>query len=341
MQYYAPKQKKRKKTKKLSVPALVSLDIGLIGLSLVVFALFHHVLPSYGGEDLSKGQFRTPPPVSAGGTANPDATADPNATGTPVDPSDWGAKFADKFTDGEVIKTENSYKSKDINVTVTKVQKDGVTYFVQDIYIRKIQNLQTGFAKDKYGRGYNENTLEMAKRNQAVCAINGDYYSFHSDTGVVIRNGYLYRSNPTEDVCVLFYDGRMESFPKENFYGDQVLDDGAYQAWCFGPVLVKNGKALEEFNSAVRKANPRSGIGYYEPGHYCFVTVDGRQDGYSKGMTLTEYAKVFEELGCKEAYNLDGGQSAVMTFGDKVANQPYNGGRSCSDIVLIREWEDG
>jgi exopolysaccharide biosynthesis protein len=42
-------------------------------------------------------------------------------------------------------------------------------------------------------------------------------------------------------------------------------------------------------------------------------------------------------MGCKVAYNLDGGQTAVMTYNGAVANQPYNGGRSVSDIVYITD----
>ena len=60
----------------------------------------------------------------------------------------------------------------------------------------------------------------------------------------------------------------------------------------------------------VQGLNPRSAVGYYEPGHYCFVVIDGRQPGYSKGATLMQLAQLFESLGCKEAYNLDGGKSA-------------------------------
>ena len=87
----------------------------------------------------------------------------------------------------------------------------------------------------------------------------------------------------------------------------------------------------------VSDVNPRTGIGYYEPGHYCFVVVDGRQGGYSAGMRIERFAQLFADLGCKAAYNLDGGQSSVMTFRQSFVNRPYLGGRDSGDILLIRE----
>jgi len=102
-------------------------------------------------------------------------------------------------------------------------------------------------------------------------------------------------------------------------------------------MLLQDGKPMEKFNSVVTPRNPRAAIGYYEPGHYCFVLVDGRQDGYSRGLSLKELSQLFYELGCKEAYNLDGGQTAVMAFMGQLANRPYNGGRDVSDIIYIAE----
>lgn len=65
----------------------------------------------------------------------------------------------------------------------------------------------------------------------------------------------------------------------------------------------------------------------------------GGQAGYSTGLRMEALSKLFYDLGCKEAYNLDGGQSAVMAFDGKLANQPYGGGRSISDILYIGEVE--
>ncbi len=252
--------------------------------------------------------------------------------------TDWSEAFADKFTDGEVIETDTSYMSKNVNVSMTMVQENGVTYYVQDIYVRSIENLQTAFAEDTYGKAVTDWVQDMAIENDAVAAINGDYYGVESG-GVVIRNGVLYRDDANADVLVLYYDGTMKAFAAGDFDADLEMESGAYQAWNFGPVLVEEGTALTSFSSRISGANPRTAIGYVEPGHYVFVTVDGRQAGYSSGMTLKQLATTMESLGCQVAYNLDGGQTSTMTFGDEIANQPYKGGRLTSDIIFITDGE--
>lgn len=114
-----------------------------------------------------------------------------------------------------------------------------------------------------------------------------------------------------------------------------ATDRGVWQAWNFGPALLDNGEAITVFDSAIKGKNPRNSIGYYEPGHYCFITVDGRQNGYSVGMTLAELSAVYASLGCKCAYNLDGGATAEMIFQGELVNKPYKGGRQSSDIICF------
>ena len=48
-----------------------------------------------------------------------------------------------------------------------------------------------------------------------------------------------------------------------------------------------------------------------------------------------EFAELFEELGCVRAYNMDGGDSSVMTFNDSIYSRPSGGGRSLGDILFI------
>lgn len=130
----------------------------------------------------------------------------------------------------------------------------------------------------------------------------------------------------------------METMPAKQFNADAAIARGVYQAFSFGPALLDaNGHALKEYDTEIERVNPRCAIGYYEPGHYCFVVVDGRQSGYSRGMTIQQLGALFEDLGCKAAYNLDGGKTAVMIFDGKKVNTPADGGRKISDIVYIGE----
>lgn len=278
----------------------------------------------------------TPKPTAEPMAVAVDATAEPTPVPTPDPVGCFGTKFADKFTDGEVIKTEDSYQSAYLNVTVKNVRDLGTEIYIADIYVKDIACFKTCLAKDKFGRGYNEKLRSMAERMDSVVAINGDYYGSRS-SGAVIRNGVLYRDDdsPDADVCVLYWDGTMQTFSPDEFDAMAEIERGAYQAWSFGPELLdENGRAMEDFNSRVKPRNPRTAIGYYEPGHYCFLVVDGRSYE-SIGMTMKNLSLYMEGLGCKAAYNLDGGESSQMIWDKKRFNKPSDGGRLVSDAVLI------
>ena len=137
---------------------------------------------------------------------------------------------------------------------------------------------------------------------------------------------------------MLYYDGTMRVMPGASFSVEEAIRDGAWQAWTFGPALLDtDGSVLTAFASTNRiiSANPRTAIGYYEPGHYCMIVVDGR--GESAGITLPALSQLFHDLGCTAAYNLDGGNSSIMVWQSEVINDPSGGGRESSDALLISE----
>ena len=274
---------------------------------------------------------------SKGGSALTENDEAAEASAEPADETPLAEKFADRFTDSVTV-TENSYTSPDISITVNEVNEENLTYYVADIYVRDIDCFQTALAENTYGSGFRDSIEDMAVLNNALLAVNGDYYG-NTTEGVVIRNGVIYRANPTDcDVCVLYYDGSMKVMPGSSFSVEEAVEDGAWQAWTFGPALLDaGGNPITAFASTSRitNANPRTAIGYYEPGHYCLVVVDGR--GESSGISLPRLSRLFDTQGCTVAYNLDGGNSSIMVWGNEVINNPSGGGRESSDALLIAE----
>ncbi len=313
----------------LPVPALILLDCALIGCSLLVFALFHHVIPRSEApvgnyvSNISSSDFSdmfTPPPVVSDTSVSAGDAEEDNLP----------------FTK-EVIVTDTSYHSPNVAVTVTTYTEEKLIYHVQDIYVRSPEYFRTALAKDTYGIWVIEETPVIAKNNNAICAVNGDYYGATKTKGIVIRNGVFYRGNgnDTDDILVLLADGSMEVYTMKNYNEEELLKKNIWHAWSFGPSLLdENGVAIEHFDSEIAPVNPRTVVGYYEPGHYCFISVEGRSKK-SNGLTLSDLAAMCQSMGCKIAYNLDGGKTSVMTFGDRLVNDPYNGGRECSDILYI------
>lgn len=275
-----------------------------------------------------------------------------------LDTQDWHSKFADKFTD-TVVSDDTSYTSPDLSIKLSHHQYDTgkldrtnsgkhekygtkISYVLADVYVGDITCLQTAFARDTYGVGYTEKLSDMSSKMKAVLAVNGDSYSNdrHKDNGTIIRNGVIYRNQQSDaETCVLNWDGTMDIYNPGQVDTQQLIRKGAYQSWIFGPSLLDEaGKARETFATwdYIRQSHPRTAIGYYEPGHYCLLLVDGRQTA-SRGMFLDEMAKVFEDLGCKKAYNLDGGHCSFMIFQDQTANHPYKPEHKVSDGIFITE----
>ncbi len=340
----------------LPVWVLVVADVLAFAVALNVFALFHHVLPwkevSVGIRS-ERGAVSSTADASAGGAdpyaqeaqALPDASAEPapEAAQAPAEPDPEGhfaSKFADKFSAGAVEQTDSSYRSANINLTITPYDENGVRFFVEEFYLSDISSFQTGFAHDNFGRGNYESIPITLGRMNAIAGINGDYYGGRSD-GIVLRNGTLYRDGGKKklkrDLCVLYWDGRLETYSPEGFDVQAEVENGAYQIWNFGPMLLdEGGHAMTEFNSDVVRRNPRTALGYFEPGHYCFVVVDGRSD-VSKGLTLQNLSKLMEILGCVRAYNMDGGKTSEMFYNGELVNVPADGGRMSTDVIGIAE----
>lgn len=246
-----------------------------------------------------------------------------------------------------------NYVSDTKSIHITKHEQgsgqDKITYFVADVKISKGSDIQSAFAKDTFGLHITEKTSKMAKAHDAIFAVNGSYYGFRED-GIEIRNGELFRNVPIRTGLAIYNNGTMESYTEDSDSVSNLLANGAYQAISFGPPLVKSGILKTDFKNTVidvnsssfaarnpiEGANPRTGIGMLEANHFVFIVVDGRNPGYSKGATLAEFAKIFYDLGCKEAYNLDGGGSSTMYFNGSIINKPSLGGeRSISDILYL------
>ena len=194
---YRPKPQRRNPPLSL----VITVDILLIGLGLIIFSLFHHAMPRdfrTAGIALPTAAATTTFATTGGSTAAseslPTSAGTTAATTAEAESGAWGEKFSDKFTAGAIEKTASTYRSKNINITVTKVQTSEITYYVADIYLRDLQYFRTAFAGGGYAHGRTAEVLDMAVENNAILAISGDYYGIR-DTGVVIRNGQIGRAH--------------------------------------------------------------------------------------------------------------------------------------------------
>jgi exopolysaccharide biosynthesis protein len=240
--------------------------------------------------------------------------------------------------------------SADTSITISTVTTgsgdDTVTYYVADLVLGAATDLRSAFADDSFGQNIVQTTSEIAEANDALFAVNGDYYGFR-DTGIVIRNGVVYRDEGAREGLAFYTDGTVAVYDETTTTAEQLVADGVWNTLSFGPALLVGGTVVDGLDSvevdtnvgnhSIQGDQPRTAIGVVDANHLVLVVVDGRSPGYSAGVTLTELAQIFADLGCTTAYNIDGGGSSTMYYDGALVNDPLGRGRErgTSDILYV------
>lgn len=226
-----------------------------------------------------------------------------------------------------------------------------LTWFEADLYgdldagemLRTVQN-----DPEKMGK-VRVDATETAKKHNVVFAMNTDYYTYrvavnnNRHTGIVIRDGRILYDDPyTEkqvtnsmfpnlDMLAFMPDGSLKVYHSWEKTAQEFIDEGVQTVYSFGPYLLLDGKVSERAYANNENKNPRCTIGMVEPGHYVAIMCEGRLKR-SAGVTISYLAKMMRAKGCQVAFNMDGGQTAVMVFMGKQLNQigAYDGGKTNS-----------
>jgi len=170
-----------------------------------------------------------------------------------------------------------------------------------------------------------------------LAAVNADFFTPEGlplGTEVVEGEVRRIRSRPT----FAWRPGSPPWMGTPSTEGDSILllgwrmsrrdGDGVSQAVGGFPLLLENGERVGDLGVVDRPSfaaarHPRTALGFDPPkDRLWIVVVDGRQPGYSDGMTLPELASLFEALGVTEAVNLDGGGATVMVLEGSPVSRP-------------------
>lgn len=243
----------------------------------------------------------------------------------------------------EGIYTDTNYIDKNIEITISEYVEKNTTIYVANIILNNAKYLKTALANNSYGKNITQKTSDIANENNAILAINGDYYGVQ-EKGYVLKNGVIYRKTAAknQEDLVIYEDGSFEIINENEVELETLLNQGAYNILSFGPSLILDNKINVTTTDEVDKSmasNPRTAIGIIDDLHYVFIVADGRTTE-SVGLSLYELAEFMTKLNVKTAYNLDGGGSSTMYFNGMVINNPTTNGnkikeRSVSDIVYI------
>ena len=167
--------------------------------------------------------------------------------------------------------------------------------------------------------------------------------AYANNENIVIRDGRILYDDPyTEkqvtnsmfpnlDMLAFMPDGSLKVYHSWEKTAQEFIDEGVQTVYSFGPYLLLDGKVSERAYANNENKNPRCAIGMVEPGHYVAIMCEGRLKR-SAGVTISYLAKMMRAKGCQVAFNMDGGQTAVMVFMGKQLNQigAYDGGKTNS-----------
>lgn len=164
----------------------------------------------------------------------------------------------------------------------------------------------------------------IAKRVNAVAAVNGDYFVYHSQ-GYIVRNGKLIREkyNHIYDTLIIDTDGDFHIVSPTTREGIAAYDGRIAHSLSFGPGLVIDGVKNEEYRwkgNAPTHRSQRIAIAQVDHLSYLIVATEGPENKGSTGLTLKEFAQLMSDLGVQNAYNLDGGSSSTIVINNKKVN---------------------
>ncbi len=256
----------------------------------------------------------------------------------------------DLFTPGNAPVAENftetGYRDDTIIVELEQKRMFDSDVFVAYVKIATPSQLRTAIAGNKLSSTRTNQTSVITAAYNGIVGINGDYYSDKDrQGGHIVRQGQVMRERVSDNFDLMFIDemGDLHVFHRGKQEQQEKVDRFKQEheivnAFCFGPGLVIDGEKPEDVSEYkwfdATGENPRAGIGQIDMLTYVLVAVNGRTDE-SVGVTLDQFADIMLELGCKQAYNLDGGNSATLAYNGTVYNAKVQKERDVSDIIYF------
>ncbi len=250
--------------------------------------------------------------------------------------------------------TPDGYEDASIRVQMeTREGEKGVIWRIAWVEIASPTQLRTAYmGKSVKSDSTNKVSVLAAARN-AVVAINGDNYAQEkAKHSFVIRMGEVRQTklNKQKDILIIDENGDFHTFLNSAGADTFTQDTGhtAVNAFMFGPALVKEGEVVSlkrDYGFNPKGRQPRCAIGQLDRLSYVMVIADNATGSDEEGVTHAELAGFMLELGCREAYNLDGGNSAVMIFNGQMYNNKKGRERDVADMIYFatavppEEWE--
>lgn len=238
--------------------------------------------------------------------------------------------------------TADGYQDDSITVKMETRDEGSVTYRIAFVTVKSATQLRTATAGSLKSSKV-ANISSMAQKNNAIVAINADYFtnnptktSFEYRMGEKIRN----KANKTKDILIIDENGDFHLLVKSDSAKMKAFNESGHtivNAFTFGPALVIDGEVQKidaEYGYNPNGREPRMAIGQTGALSYVLVMAEGRSSE-SEGVTHQELADYMGALGCTQAFNLDGGNSAEMVFNGSFYGSRTSNERAQSDMIYF------
>lgn len=267
---------------------------------------------------------------------------------------DWLLEKAEKLIDGQSMAfskdrpiwdgdTIHYYYDETILVITWKEIVDNCVYTVSEVKIAHPSQFRRFLAGGEFGSDKQYVTTEMAASVNAVMASSGDFYGYRK-YGAVVYEGELRRfEGEMVDTCyindegdLLFtYRGQLKSEEEAKKF---IEENNVRFSLAFGPVLLDKGELKVPSDYALGEINgtySRAAICQWDKLHYLVVNTSQEGSLWHRHK-VSFFAKFIQDLGCKTAYALDGGQTTAIVMNDKLVTNPdFNNQRRISDIIYF------
>jgi len=259
----------------------------------------------------------------------------------PTPTPDPEALLAAEATPAPTAKPENLLQSEE-GIDIFQVQGGTYKGFMMVVY--DPARVTCGTCRDSFNRQKGLQLKDIAKRYDAIAAINGGGFedaggggNGGTPIGLVISNGkVMHTGGDSGDFYATVGFNQDNVMIISKMSASEAKKKGIRDAMTFGPRLIVNGEPANVKGQS-SGLNPRTAIGQRADGAVLMLVIDGRQAS-SLGATYSDLIKVMLEYGAINAINLDGGSSSLIYYrGDYLNNGVVlTGSREMPTAFIVR-----
>lgn len=228
---------------------------------------------------------------------------------------------------GEPIKHASSAN---IDLKLYSFSERNYKGFALKAHLLSDKAMKMALGGDKLGKA--ETTLSAAGRMGAIAGVNAGGFADEGGkrypTGNTIQNGkYVYGFFPSSELAFVGLDANRKLVGGTFSKADQLDQLKPQFGASFTPVLLKDGHKVDIpvkwMTSPYRAA--RTVVGSFKNDQLLFIVAEGVNESGGSGASLAELQDKLQQLGIRDAYNLDGGGSSTLVWGGEVINHPSDG----------------